>query len=137
MDSSEQPATALEVLEKSPGVVIDQNGNISVKGKSNVLIYLDGKPTYMSNADLLRMRFPAPLPVELREVADRGVFPQRQAVLPRQLEEMRQQPRVSMHVVVGVEMRWRTAHQRSKAAELRIQLSTTGGTIGEIGDRPP
>ena len=47
--------TAHDVLEKSPGVVIDQNGNISVKGKSNVLIYLDGKPTYMSNSDLLRL----------------------------------------------------------------------------------
>ena len=50
-----QNGTAKEVLEKSPGVVVDQNGNISVKGKSNVLIYLDGKPTYMSNADLMRM----------------------------------------------------------------------------------
>ena len=50
-----QNGTAKQVLEKSPGVVVDQNGNISVKGKSNVLIYLDGKPTYMSNADLMRM----------------------------------------------------------------------------------
>ena len=50
-----QNGSAKEVLEKSPGVVVDQNGNISVKGKSNVLVYLDGKPTYMSNDDLLRM----------------------------------------------------------------------------------
>ncbi|MGB3849650.1 MAG: TonB-dependent receptor family protein [Tunicatimonas sp.] len=50
-----QNGTAKEVLEKSPGVVVDQNGNISLKGKSNVLVYLDGKPTYMSNADLMRM----------------------------------------------------------------------------------
>ncbi len=42
-----QNGTAKEVLEKSPGVVVDQNGNISLKGKSNVLVYLDGKPTYM------------------------------------------------------------------------------------------
>ena len=50
-----QNGSAKEVLEKSPGVVVDQNGNISVKGKSNVLVYLDGKPTYMSNSDLMRM----------------------------------------------------------------------------------
>ena len=50
-----QNGSAKEVLEKSPGVVVDQNGNISVKGKSNVLVYLDGKPTYMSNRDLLQM----------------------------------------------------------------------------------
>ena len=50
-----QNGSAKEVLEKSPGVVVDQNGNISVKGKSNVLVYLDGKPTYMSNDDLMRM----------------------------------------------------------------------------------
>ncbi len=50
-----QNGSAKEVLEKSPGVVVDQNGNISVKGKSNVLVYLDGKPTYMLNSDLMRM----------------------------------------------------------------------------------
>ena len=50
-----QNGSAKEVLEKSPGVVIDQNGNITVKGKANVLVYLDGKPTYMSTRDLLQM----------------------------------------------------------------------------------
>ena len=50
-----QNGSAKEVLEKAPGVVVDQNDNISVKGKSNVLVYLDGKPTYMSNRDLLLM----------------------------------------------------------------------------------
>lgn len=50
-----QNGTAHDILEKSPGVVIDQNGDISVKGKSNVLIYLDGKPTYLSSSDLLRL----------------------------------------------------------------------------------
>ncbi|MEQ9443282.1 MAG: outer membrane beta-barrel family protein [Cyclobacteriaceae bacterium] len=47
--------TAQQVLEKSPGVIVDQNGNISVKGKTNVLIYLDGKPTYLSNTELIRL----------------------------------------------------------------------------------
>ena len=43
---------ALELLEKSPGVSVDNDGNISLKGKQGVLILLDGKPTYMSATDL-------------------------------------------------------------------------------------
>ena len=43
---------ALEVLEKSPGVTVDNDGNISLKGKQGVMILVDGKPTYMSGADL-------------------------------------------------------------------------------------
>lgn len=38
-------ATVLEVLEKSPGISIDRNGNISLKGRQGVLIMIDGKPT--------------------------------------------------------------------------------------------
>jgi len=45
-------ATALEILEKSPGVTVDNDGNISLKGKSGVIIMVDGKPTYLSSADL-------------------------------------------------------------------------------------
>jgi iron complex outermembrane recepter protein len=45
-------ATALEVLEKSPGVSVDNDGNISLKGKQGVIIMMDGKPTYLSPADL-------------------------------------------------------------------------------------
>ncbi len=45
-------SNALEVLERSPGVVVDENGNISLKGKSGVLILIDDKPTYLSAADL-------------------------------------------------------------------------------------
>ena len=44
--------TALEVLEKSPGVSIDKDGNISLKGKQGVQIYIDGRPTYLSGTDL-------------------------------------------------------------------------------------
>jgi len=44
--------SALEVLEKSPGISIDKDGNISLKGKQGVQVYIDGKPTYMSGADL-------------------------------------------------------------------------------------
>ncbi len=45
-------ATAMEVLEKSPGVTVDNDGNISLKGKQGVIIMMDGKPTYLSGADL-------------------------------------------------------------------------------------
>jgi outer membrane receptor protein involved in Fe transport len=44
-------STALDVLEKSPGVIVDDNGAISLKGKS-VKIFIDDKPTYLSGADL-------------------------------------------------------------------------------------
>jgi len=44
--------SALEVLEKSPGISIDKDGNISLKGKQGVQVYIDGRPTYMSGADL-------------------------------------------------------------------------------------
>lgn len=43
---------ALELLEKSPGITVDNDGNISLKGKQGVLVLIDGKPTYMSSADL-------------------------------------------------------------------------------------
>lgn len=45
-------ATALEALEKSPGVSVDNDGNISLKGKQGVIIMMDGKPTFLSPADL-------------------------------------------------------------------------------------
>ncbi|MBX7183500.1 MAG: TonB-dependent receptor, partial [Bacteroidia bacterium] len=44
--------TVLEILEKSPGIMVDVNGNISLNGKSGVLVMIDGKPTYLSSADL-------------------------------------------------------------------------------------
>jgi iron complex outermembrane receptor protein len=47
--------TALDVLEKSPGIAVDKDGNISLKGKDGVLILIDGKPSYLSGADLANM----------------------------------------------------------------------------------
>lgn len=49
---SNSGSTAMDVLEKSPGVIVDQNGAISLKGKSGVKIFIDDKPTYLSGADL-------------------------------------------------------------------------------------
>jgi iron complex outermembrane receptor protein len=45
-------ATALEVLEKSPGVAVDRDGNVSLKGKQGVMIMIDGKPTYLTGTQL-------------------------------------------------------------------------------------
>ncbi len=43
---------ALELLKKAPGVVVDNNDNISMLGKSSVQVYIDGKPSPLSTADL-------------------------------------------------------------------------------------
>jgi iron complex outermembrane recepter protein len=48
-------ASALEVLEKAPGVSVDRDGNISLKGKEAVLVMVDGRPTHLSGADLANM----------------------------------------------------------------------------------
>ncbi|EMR01313.1 outer membrane beta-barrel protein [Cesiribacter andamanensis] len=45
-------STAFDVLSKSPGVFIDQEGNIQLNGRSGVTIMLDGKLTYLSARDL-------------------------------------------------------------------------------------
>ncbi|MEP7109641.1 MAG: TonB-dependent receptor, partial [Ferruginibacter sp.] len=47
--------TALEVLEKSPGVTVDKDGNISLKGKSSVMVMIDGKPSYLNGAELANL----------------------------------------------------------------------------------
>lgn len=43
---------ALEVLEKLPGIIVDQNGTISFKGKNGVMILIDGKQTFLSGDNL-------------------------------------------------------------------------------------
>ena len=43
---------ALELLKKSPGVVVDKDDNISLSGKNGVQVYIDGKPTPLSGQDL-------------------------------------------------------------------------------------
>ncbi len=45
-------STILEVLEKSPGVTVDKDGNISLKGKQQVLVMIDGRPTYLGPNEL-------------------------------------------------------------------------------------
>lgn len=48
-------STALEVLQRSPGIMIDKDGNITMKGKPGVTIMIDGKPTYLSMQDINNM----------------------------------------------------------------------------------
>jgi len=43
---------ALELLRKSPGVLIDKDDNISLSGKNGVRIYIDGKPSPLGGSDL-------------------------------------------------------------------------------------
>lgn len=43
---------AMDVLEKAPGIIVDENGTITFKGKSGVQVFIDDKPTYLSGADL-------------------------------------------------------------------------------------
>ncbi len=48
-------ASAMEVLEKSPGVSVDKDGNISLKGKQGVQVYIDGRPSYLGGNDLANL----------------------------------------------------------------------------------
>lgn len=43
---------ALELLRKSPGVMVDKDDNLSVNGKNGVQVYIDGRPTPLSGQDL-------------------------------------------------------------------------------------
>ncbi len=43
---------ALELLRKSPGVLVDKDDNLSLAGKNGVQVYIDGKPSPLSGTDL-------------------------------------------------------------------------------------
>lgn len=45
-------SNALEVLERAPGVSVDQNGVILLKGRSGVAIFINNKPSYLSGTEL-------------------------------------------------------------------------------------
>lgn len=48
-------STALEVLQKSPGISVSKDGNISLKGKSEVLFLIDGRPSYLNSSELANL----------------------------------------------------------------------------------
>ncbi len=45
-------SNAMELLQKSPGVVVDKDDNISLKGKNGVQVFIDGRPSQMGSTDL-------------------------------------------------------------------------------------
>lgn len=54
-DIAASNSTALDVLTKSPGVMVDKDGNISMRGKSGVMVMIDGKQTFLSAEQLTNM----------------------------------------------------------------------------------
>lgn len=44
--------TALELLQKAPGVSVGEDGQVLLKGRPNVLVMLNGKSTYLSPKEL-------------------------------------------------------------------------------------
>ncbi|WP_420150220.1 outer membrane beta-barrel protein [Spirosoma sp.] len=48
-------ATSLEVLSRSPGVTVDQNDNLALRGKQGVLVLIDGKRVPMTGTELGEM----------------------------------------------------------------------------------
>ena len=45
-------SSAMDVLERSPGVSIDQNDVLGLRGRQGVIIMIDGKPSPMTGTDL-------------------------------------------------------------------------------------
>jgi len=43
---------ALEVSEKAPGITLDQNEGLRLKGNAGVMVFVDDKPTYLAATDL-------------------------------------------------------------------------------------
>lgn len=48
-------SSALDVLKKTPGILVDGNDNISIGGRNGVLIIFNGKPTYMKQEELVSL----------------------------------------------------------------------------------
>ncbi|MBK9984801.1 MAG: TonB-dependent receptor [Saprospiraceae bacterium] len=44
--------SAMDVLERSPGVIVSAGESISIRGRSGVIFMIDGKPTPMAGQDL-------------------------------------------------------------------------------------
>lgn len=46
--------TAVDVLENTPSVEVDIEGNVALRGSSNFIVLIDGKPSVLSGSDALR-----------------------------------------------------------------------------------
>lgn len=46
---------ALDILERSPGITVDKDDNISLNGKQGILVTIDGKQTHLSASQLANL----------------------------------------------------------------------------------
>ncbi len=53
-DLNSAGATAVEALENTPGINVDIDGNVSLRGDSNFKVYIDGKPSILEGSDALQ-----------------------------------------------------------------------------------
>jgi hypothetical protein len=44
---------ALDVLSRSPGIMVGSDGSITLSGKGGVMVLIDGRPTYLGGQDLV------------------------------------------------------------------------------------
>lgn len=47
--------SAMEILERAPGIIIDKDGNISLMGKQGVLVMINGRQTNLSSEQLANL----------------------------------------------------------------------------------
>ena len=52
-DLTSSGSTAIELMEKLPSVEVDIDGNLSLRGSTQVRLFVDGKPSMLSSSDLL------------------------------------------------------------------------------------
>lgn len=45
--------SGFDLLRKAPGIIVDNNDNVIVEGKTGVLFYIDGKPSVLRGQDLV------------------------------------------------------------------------------------
>ena len=53
-DINADGGTAVDVLENTPSVQVDIEGNVTVRGSSNFTVYIDGRPSALSGSDALQ-----------------------------------------------------------------------------------
>ncbi len=53
-DISNTGASAAQVLEKSPAVRVDIEGNVSLRGSTNFIVFIDGKPSVLDGQEALQ-----------------------------------------------------------------------------------
>src|SRR3989442_12765286 len=81
------------------------------------------------HADLLEMSFAAPLAVELREMADPGMTPHGHSGGPGPREQVREDARVMVHVVMGVHVGGGSADEVYETRELPLELGGGGPPV--------